>query len=273
MQPKQEQPCYVCRAEMKPLFQLRVLGKYEVRYFHCERCGYARTEEPYWLEEAYSDAIVRADTGILQRNWALSAKLACTLFLSFDPRATYLDVAGGYGLLTRLMRDYGFDFYWQDKFCENLIARGFEAERSSTQFAAVSCFEAIEHTVNPVEFIRQTLDQHRCRNFIFSTVPYTGFRPEPNWGYLSPGTGQHISFFQTRTLQTMAEQLRLHFYSNAGLHIFSEKRLRNAWMLPCLRTAVAIPLAELVRLRIGSRMIQDNERLMMAQAGNHEAAP
>jgi hypothetical protein len=273
MQAKPEQPCYVCGAEMKPLFQLRVLGKHDVHYFQCETCGYARTEEPYWLEDAYSDAIARADTGILQRNWALSSKLACALFLSFDCRAAYLDVAGGYGLLTRLMRDYGFDFYWQDKFCENLIARGFEAERSSKPFAAVSCFEAVEHTVNPLEFIAQTLEQHHCRNFIFSTVTYDRPRPDPNWWYLSPATGQHISFFQQRTLRIMAERLQLHFYSNAGLHIFSERRLRNAWMLRCLHTAVAIPLAQLVRRRIGSRMIQDNERLLLDQAGERQPAP
>jgi len=272
MQVKTVQNCYVCGAQMNPLFQLRVLSKHDVHYFHCERCGYARTEEPYWLEEAYSDAIARADTGILQRNWSLSAKLACALFLNFDRTGAYLDVAGGYGLLTRMMRDYGFDFYWQDKFCENLIARGFEAEHSSRSFAAVSCFEAVEHTVNPVEFISQTLEQYRCRNFIFSTVTYEGARPDPSWAYLSPATGQHISFFQQRTLRIMAERLQLHFYSNAGLHIFSEKKLRNAWLLPYLNTAVAIPMAQWVRRRIGSRTMQDNERLMMAPASDRPRA-
>jgi hypothetical protein len=30
--------------------------------------------------------------------------------LKFDPRGRYLDITGGYGLLTRAMRDFEFDF-------------------------------------------------------------------------------------------------------------------------------------------------------------------
>lgn len=263
METNLSQPCHVCAAQMRPLFEQRVLGKYNVRYFHCEQCGYARTEEPYWLEEAYSDAIAQTDTGIVQRNASLSAKLACALFLSFDRGGAYVDVAGGYGLLTRMMRDYGFDFYWQDKFCANLVARGFEAELANKPFTAISCFEAIEHTVNPLEFVAQTLERYRCRNFIFSTVTYATPTPASDWSYLSPATGQHVSFFQQRTLRKIAERLGLHFYSNAGLHIFAENKLRNAWALSCLHTAVAIPLAQLVRLRIGSRVMLDNQQLIV----------
>jgi hypothetical protein len=36
---------------------------------------------------------------------------------------TFVDIGGGYGLLTRLMRDRGFDFYWKDPHCENIFAK------------------------------------------------------------------------------------------------------------------------------------------------------
>src|ERR1700730_18636110 len=162
--------CSVCQGRMTPLFVTRILGKYDVQYFHCSGCGFVRTERPYWLEEAYSAAIAVTDTGILQRNWALASKLAGTLFFCLEPRAAYLDVSGGYGILTRLMRDFGFDYYWEDKLCANLLARGFEAAEAPTPFAALSTFEVMEHTVDPVEFVSDIMTRYRCRTLIFSTV-------------------------------------------------------------------------------------------------------
>ena len=247
---------------MAPLFAARILGKYDVQYFHCGACGYVRTEQPYWLEEAYSAAIAVADTGIMQRNWSLSAKLACTLFFCLQPRASYLDVAGGYGILTRMMRDYGFDYYWEDKYCENLLARGFEAPAAAAPFAALSGFEVIEHTVDPVEFVRETMARHSCRTLIFSTLTYAGEQPPPaDWWYYSPMTGQHISFFQQRTLGRIAARLGLEFHSSGGLHVFTDQRLRNGWLLPILTTPLAFILAQAIRLRMGSRVLPDNARL------------
>ena len=78
-----------------------------------------------------------ADTGLVMRNLDIAKKLATLLYFGFDPRARYVDVAGGYGMLTRLMRDDGFDFHWDDKFCANLLARGFEADTGPAAFRGV----------------------------------------------------------------------------------------------------------------------------------------
>jgi hypothetical protein len=247
---------------MRPLFAARLLGKYDVQYFHCSACGYVRTEQPHWLEEAYSSAIAVADTGIMQRNWSLSAKLASILFFCLQPRAGYLDVAGGYGILTRMMRDYGFDYYWEDKYCENLVARGFEADAAQAPFAALSGFEVIEHTVDPVEFVADIMARHRCRTLIFSTLTYEGEQPPaPDWPYYSPATGQHISFFHRRTLRQIAARLGLEFHSRGTVHVFTDQRLRNGWMFPVLTTPLAFFLAQVIRLRMGSRVLPDNARL------------
>jgi len=80
---------------------------------------------PYWLDEAYGDAISVLDTGLIQRNLHIAERLAPLLYFLFDHKAPYLDVAGGYGMLVRLMRDIGFDFYWSDKYCRNLFAECF----------------------------------------------------------------------------------------------------------------------------------------------------
>ena len=67
--------------------------------------------------------IADADTGLVSRNLGIARRLAGLLYFGFDPKARYLDFAGGYGLLTRLMRDRGFNFYWHDLYCENVFAR------------------------------------------------------------------------------------------------------------------------------------------------------
>src|SRR5215510_13976414 len=98
-------PCPICSGERVERFRACVLQKYEVRYFHCVGCGLLQTESPYWLEEAYSAVIADTDTGVVSRNLDIARRLTSLLYLCFDPAASYVEFAGGYGLLTRLMRD------------------------------------------------------------------------------------------------------------------------------------------------------------------------
>ena len=94
------------------------------------------------VEEAYSNAIADADTGLVARNISISKRLACILFAFNDKQAKYLDIGGGYGLLTRLMRDIGFDFYWSDPYCENILAKGFESSNNNP-ISAITAFEVL----------------------------------------------------------------------------------------------------------------------------------
>ena len=55
--------CKVCGKPTAPLFKKLVLRKYDVQYHQCPSCGFIQTEEPYWLEEAYSSAISDLDLG------------------------------------------------------------------------------------------------------------------------------------------------------------------------------------------------------------------
>jgi hypothetical protein len=47
-----------------------------------------------------------------------------------------------------------------------------------------------------------------------------------DWWYLSPETGQHISLFSKQSLQKLALELRLNFYSNGyNFHLLSSKKI------------------------------------------------
>ncbi|MDB5109105.1 MAG: glycosyl transferase group 1, partial [Mucilaginibacter sp.] len=108
------------------LFTTQILNKYTIKYYRCTQTGFIQTEQPYWLEEAYSSAITKLDIGLPYRNINLSDTISKLLVRDFNYKSNFLDYAGGYGLFTRLMRDKGFNFYNTDKFCKNLFAEYFD---------------------------------------------------------------------------------------------------------------------------------------------------
>ena len=60
--------CKICTQPVSFEFNVKLLNKYQVDFFYCKSCGFLQTEKPYWLDEAYSEAIAIADTGLVARN-------------------------------------------------------------------------------------------------------------------------------------------------------------------------------------------------------------
>lgn len=246
--------CSICGNTMTRAFSSRVLNRYHATYHRCTECGFMQAENPVWLEEAYRGPIVGADTGLVSRNMGSAAILATLLSLCFDRRAAYLDIGGSHGLLTRLMRDRGFDCYWHDPYCQNLMARGFNAEQSARPFAALIAFEVIHRTPDPLQFIRDHLKKFNCSTMLFSTVLYEGeSQPPKDWWYYSFNTGQHISFFQEKTLLAMARRLELNFYSVNGIHILTDKCIAFPWQALCGNKLFAAAIASVSRITLTDR--------------------
>lgn len=257
--------CPICSSLMEPGFTTQVLGKYPAQYEVCNKCGFLRAHEPHWLEEAYSSAIAAADTGLVMRNFSIAYKLAGVLYWVFDERGQgrYLDAAGGYGMLVRLMRDFGFDFYWADKYCDNLLAPGFEYTQALGDCRAVTAMEVLEHLTDPAAFIEETLTTSGAQALIFTTELYEGSPPQPDaWWYYAFSTGQHIGFFQRRTLEVLGARLGLQFASANGIHVFS-KAVVNERLLRIVTGRFVSRLAPWwIRRRLGSKTMSDH-RLML----------
>ncbi|MEW5957808.1 MAG: class I SAM-dependent methyltransferase [Chloroflexota bacterium] len=217
--------CKICAAQSDH-FSIATIFQHEVGYFRCRQCGFIQTEEPYWLEEAYTEAITSSDIGLISRN-IIYAKISQALIQSFfDPEASFVDYGGGYGALVRLMRDAGFDFYRYDKFCANLFAKGFEAKPAAPgQYELVTAFEVFEHLAHPLAEIKQML--RFSRNILFSTLLVPSPTPRPGeWWYYGLEHGQHLSLYTPQSLTLIAEKFGLKLYSNGvSLHLLTDKKI------------------------------------------------
>jgi hypothetical protein len=214
---------------MAPAGQGRLLGRHDVQYFLCPGCGLLQTEAPYWLEEAYSSAISRTDLGLVQRNVETFRKISPVIFDLHGPDARVLDSAGGYGMLARMLRDAGFDAYTEDAYCENLLCGPF-APPEGRAMDVVCAIEVMEHLMDPLQFLREKIEERSPSTLIFSTVTYPGPTPPPaDWWYYCPENGQHITFFQPRSIEALAARLGFVYTRlRADLHLFTRTPPRSS---------------------------------------------
>ncbi len=217
--------CRICMQPSRFAFSQRLMGN-DVSYFDCPTCGYLQTEAPYWLKQAYSNAINDRDTGILVRNEQNVGRVIMTLLALGKLGGSVIDHAGGYGVLVRMLRDAGVDAQWSDKYCDNLFAKGFEAETNSCDL--LTAFEVFEHLVDPVNELRKLLSYTPV--VLLSTDLITTVNTPPmNWWYLGLDHGQHIGFFRKVTLAAMAQQVGCSCVSDGKyLHVFSRKKVPRA---------------------------------------------
>ena len=221
--------CKICDAEASECGRKRTLGKYDARYLRCSACGYAWVEDPHWLDEAYSNAIAALDTGIVVRNLWLRDATCALLGTSFREVKTIVDHGGGTGLFVRLMRDRGHDAWWSDKHCDNLLARGFDAD-ADARYDLLTAFELVEHLEDPLgEF--QRLHSRAPRLLISTELQPADPARLMDWYYLAPEAGQHIGFFTRRSLEVIAERLGLMLSSNdRNLHVLAPDRVSDRWL-------------------------------------------
>ena len=266
--------CRVCGQTPRHLFDGPLLN-HHVAYFECEQCGYVQTETPYWLEQAYTQAINGTDTGLMRRNSRNATMVIRVLMLLGHLRGRVIDCAGGYGILVRLLRDRGVNALWHDPYCQNLVARGFEAavgERADL----ITAFEAMEHFVDPLTELSRLLQ--RTDNVLVSTdLIATPAPSHGQWWYYGTEHGQHIGFFRRRTLEALAGKLGCHVHTDGrAFHLFTRHTI-TPWRWQLARhTRTIAPLV--ARLRLKSKVWPDHalarqQALEQAQSNPAKTAP
>ncbi len=254
--------CKICNHETKYIFSAKILNKYNVKYYYCNYCAFLKTEEPYWLTEAYNSPINIFDTGVMARNIGYSKITAVILYFLFDQYGRYLDFAGGYGFLTRLMRDIGFDFYWHDPYSTNLVARGFESKNNSLKYELITSFESFEHFAQPNKEIEKMLQI--SDNILFSTELLPSVVPNPEkWWYYGLEHGQHISFYSYKTLKYIGQKYNMSFCSdNRNFHLLTKNKSINNGIYNFLLKFQKYGLFFYIKRRIKSLTVDDMNLLI-----------
>lgn len=217
--------CNICQSPAREVFRAKILGKYDAPYFQCTQCGLLSLPDPHWLAESYASAITALDIGLLKRNLELREVVTAMARTYFDASAKFVDYGGGYGVLVRLLRDRGLDFYRQDIYAENLFARDFDLQDAGTgKFELLTAFEVFEHLEDPAAEVEKMLQL--SDNILFSTELQPNPHPTPeNWWYVLPEIGQHISLFSKKSLEALAERMGLHLLTNGkNLHLLSKRK-------------------------------------------------
>lgn len=217
--------CKICSTVTSHIFDGNVLGKYKVGYYRCQNCDFIQNEEPYWLDEAYKNAITDLDIGLISRNMMYSDQVYKVIISNFDYKSRFLDYAGGYGMFTRMMRDKGLDFYHEDKFCANIYAENFTLSDlpNKTKFELITAFEVFEHFSDPIAEIKKLLKFSNTVIFSTELHPSSQLKSTNDWWYFTPETGQHLSFYSIRSLEIIADKFGLYFYSHKNLHMLTKR--------------------------------------------------
>ena len=254
--------CKICGKASHQIFRHVVLGKYDIAYFQCSSCEFIQTEEPYWLEEAYRQSLNIEDTGIIKRNILCAKRTSVVLYSFFNHHGRFVDYGGGTGLFVRLMRDYGYNFYWNDPFTTNIFARGYECDLSQPgSYEAATSFECFEHFVDPHAEIKKMLSLAPA--IIFSTETFSNSTPSPDtWLYYYFSHGQHISLFSLKSLQMIAQEYHLHLLTNnKSFHVLSPIK-RSSLAFQALLKASILGLPSVITAFKGTRTKSDSETLL-----------
>lgn len=231
--------CPVCGGAMAWFASGRVLSKYDVDYHRCPDCGLITLPDPFWLDEAYQQAIYGGDVGLLRRCRILATLTAAVIRTEGLRGGRFLDWAGGYGTLTRMMRDKGHAFFHWDPYAPNIFAQGLEQDPKGQHFDLVTAFEVVEHLRDPVR------DLAECAAVTDRLLFTTELQPRrlagiDDWWYFMPESGQHISFHTHTSLEILAERLGFEMTSNGDqYHLFHRGRVRPATQVLLSRPVAA----------------------------------
>ena len=257
--------CKVCVSNSNFFAKENIMPqKFEAQYYLCSNCEYLFIDNPHWLPISYSEAITDSDIGLVNRNSRLSVITFAIIRLFFKEEKQFLDYAGGYGLLVRMMRNLGLNFYWEDKHAKNLFAKTFStAENNIKNYGLITAFEVFEHLENPVEELESLFKL--SSNILISTELLPENKPKPKeWHYYALEHGQHIGFFSKKTMEYLANKYGLNYYTNGSdIHLFTKKRLSNFLFKLAMRFKFSLLFRYVFKLK--SLQEEDQEKIIRYQ--------
>ena len=224
------EPCRCCEFPTE-FFDSDIVFSHEAKYYKCSDCGSIQIDNPNWLNEAYLEPIPLADSGLVFRSFNVSRLIALVLWLERKWGQPALDWGGGYGLLTRILRDLGFDFYNYDFYVDGILSPEFNLttrELDNFRFDILCSIEVFEHLTKPLDTFSVMTQNSNLLIIGTQLIPRQIVKPSNrDWPYFQPTTGQHITFASQKGIRKFANKLGFVYQiSIDSLHIFSKSKFR-----------------------------------------------
>lgn len=266
-----DKSCGVCRG--KTIFYDRAaVLRYSADYYVCLNCGTVAIPNAFWLKEAHSQAISNLDTGIVNRNITFAKFMLTFLTLEKLKHEKFLDWGGGPGLLTRIMRDFGFDCWNFDKYSEHPFDGYFHIKNDSyLNFNVVFALESFEHLENPLDSLFELLNN--VNYFIFTTEileDSCGKPSERKWWYFMPESGQHVTFVTRDGIKKFSKEIGMnHLTSFGNIHIASRNKLkfRTEFLIKSRITRFVISNSLFILSLRGNKYILQDNKFIRTQLG------
>jgi hypothetical protein len=249
-------PCRACRAELRPHQSVAVRGK-PADLFACPSCGLYEFPEPSWLDDAYADPVADIDVGLVQRCQVVAHVVETVVRAKHLQDRPLLDFGGGYGLLTRLVRNSGLRMVHHDPMAPNLFAQGLQG-LPSDDYGLCTLIEVFEHLTDPREVLGRL--RHIDHLLISTELVPPGCTDLESWPYVVPELGQHITFYTRRSLEVLARDHGYRLVSNGwGLHLFHRGRMPLVARVVIRRHRLAATTALALRRWQHGRSLQDED--------------
>ncbi len=194
-----------------------------IYYYACEVCGFCFAPEfVQWTladfeTRIYNDDYAAVDPDYLSIRPSNNAKALIDAFGARKDGIRHLDYGGGNGLLSRLLKEAGWNSTSYDPFVDRATKL-----RDLGTFNLITAFEVFEHVPDIKDLINNLsalLDTDGL--VLFSTLLNDGNIHSKNrltWWYASPRNG-HISLFSSESLRRLANQVGLNYHAfTPGFH-------------------------------------------------------
>ena len=214
--------CAVCSGGTRFLFSYEVRGKHQAFLHECHNCRFTYISNPHWLDESFSSELNDLDIGSVDRCLVLADFVEVLIRSMKSSKSRFLDWGGGYGLLSRIMRDRGLDFASHDIYTRPLFVESSSNLKSET-FELITMSEVALHLVDPVPVFTKIMESTDV--LVFTAVIAPTVIPN-DWWYLMPDTGQHVAIYHEETLQVLAKKLGVQVTSDGRFfHVLHRKSL------------------------------------------------